>query len=83
MRKESIARRVYRRREQACGDVFDYIERFSNARGRHSTLGYVIPIQFKKYSRSLGGVHRTGGSPECNTHSLVGRSGRLRRRDKY
>jgi transposase len=35
-------------REQARADVFDYIERFYNPRRRHSTLGYVSPIQFEK-----------------------------------
>jgi hypothetical protein len=29
-------------------DVFDYIERFYNPTRRHSTLGYVSPIQFEK-----------------------------------
>jgi putative transposase len=28
--------------------VFDYIERFYNARRRHSTLGYLSPIEFEK-----------------------------------
>jgi putative transposase len=28
-------------------DVFDYIERFYNPRRRHSTLGYVSPVQFE------------------------------------
>jgi putative transposase len=48
MKTERIARKVYRSREQAQADVFDYIERFYNPRRRHSTLGYVSPIQFEK-----------------------------------
>ena len=48
MKTERIARKVYRSREQARADVFDYIERFHNPRRRHSTLGYVSPIQFEK-----------------------------------
>jgi putative transposase len=48
MKTERIARKVYRSREQARADVFDYIERFYNPRRRHSTLGYVSPIQFEK-----------------------------------
>ena len=35
-------------RDQAKADVFDYIERFYNARRRHSTLGYLSPMQFEK-----------------------------------
>ena len=29
-------------------DVFDYIECFYNPRRRHSTLGYLSPIDFEK-----------------------------------
>ncbi|PKP77449.1 MAG: hypothetical protein CVT81_09225 [Alphaproteobacteria bacterium HGW-Alphaproteobacteria-3] len=29
-------------------DVFDYIERFYNPRHRHSTLGYLSPMEFEK-----------------------------------
>ncbi|HWH74267.1 MAG TPA: IS3 family transposase, partial [Methylibium sp.] len=31
----------------ARSDVFDYIERFYNPTRRHSTLGYVSPIEFE------------------------------------
>jgi putative transposase len=48
LKTERTARRVYRRREQARSDVFDYIERFYNPTRRHSTLGYVSPIEFEK-----------------------------------
>ncbi|MBI2746267.1 MAG: IS3 family transposase, partial [Hydrogenophaga sp.] len=33
-------------------DVFDYIERFYNPTRRHSTLGYVSPIDFEKASEA-------------------------------
>ena len=32
---ERVARKVYRTRDQARADVFDYIERFYNPRRRH------------------------------------------------
>jgi putative transposase len=48
LKTERVARRVYRSREQARSDVFDYIERFYNPTRRHSTLGYISPIQFEK-----------------------------------
>jgi putative transposase len=48
LKTERTARRVYRSREQARSDVFDYIERFYNPTRRHSTLGYVSPIEFEK-----------------------------------
>ena len=48
LKTERTARKTYRTRDQARADVFDYIERFYNAVRRHSTLGYVSPIEFEK-----------------------------------
>ena len=48
LKTERTARKVYRSREQARSDVFDYIERFYNPTRRHSTLGSVSPINFEK-----------------------------------
>ena len=48
LKTERTARKVYRSRDQARSDVFDYIERFYNPTRRHSTLGYVSPIEFEK-----------------------------------
>ena len=45
MKTERTARKAYRSREQARADVFDYIERFYNPTRRHSTLGYISPVQ--------------------------------------
>ncbi|QKD19630.1 transposase [Mesorhizobium sp. NZP2077] len=39
LKTERTARKVYRTRDNARADVFDYIERFYNPRRRHSTLG--------------------------------------------
>lgn len=50
MKTERISRKTYRTREQARADVFDYIERFYNPTRRHSTLGYVSPVQFEEAS---------------------------------
>ncbi len=52
MKTERVARKVYRTREEIRGDVFDYIERFYNPLRRHSTLGYVSPIEFEKAQRA-------------------------------
>jgi putative transposase len=48
LKTERVGRKVYRSREQARSDVFDYIERFYNPTRRHSTLGYVSPVQFEE-----------------------------------
>ena len=47
LKTERTAKKVYRTREQARADVFDYIECFYNPTRRHSTLGYVSPLQFE------------------------------------
>jgi hypothetical protein len=47
---EGTARKAYRTRDQARADVFDYIERSYNARRRHSTLGYLSPVEFEKWA---------------------------------
>ncbi len=51
LKTERTARKMYRTRDQAKADVFDYIERFYNPKRRHSTLGYVSPIEFEKQVR--------------------------------
>ena len=50
LKTERIARKTYRTRNQARQDVFDYIERFYNPTRRHSTLGYLSPMDFEKQS---------------------------------
>ena len=47
LKTERTARKTYRTRDEAKADVFDYIERFYNPRRRHSTLGYVSPMEFE------------------------------------
>jgi putative transposase len=45
---ERVNRRgVYKTRQEAKADVFDYIECFYNPRRRHSTIGYVSPVNFE------------------------------------
>ncbi len=52
LKTERIARKVYRTRDQARADVFDYIERFYNPRRRHSTNGYLSPIEFEAMAQT-------------------------------
>jgi putative transposase len=47
LKTERMARKTYRTRDQARADVFDYIERFYNPKRRHSTLGYLSPMEFE------------------------------------
>ena len=48
LKTERIRGQVYRTRDQARSDVFDYIERFYNPTRRHSTLGYLSPMQYEE-----------------------------------
>jgi putative transposase len=48
LKTERTDRKVYRSRNQARADVFDFIERFYNPRRRHSTIGYLSPIEFER-----------------------------------
>jgi len=47
LKTERTARKTYRTRDEAKADVFDYIERFYNAKCRHSTIGYRSPMEFE------------------------------------
>jgi putative transposase len=48
LKTERIERKTYRTRNEARADVFDYIERFYNATRRHSTIGYLSPVEFER-----------------------------------
>ncbi len=50
LKKERIKKRVYKTREFARADVFDYIEVFYNRNRRHSHLGGVSPEAFEQAS---------------------------------
>jgi putative transposase len=47
LKTERTAAKMYRTRDQAKADVFDYIECFYHPRRRHSTLGYLSPMEFE------------------------------------
>ena len=48
LKTERTRRKNYLTRDQARADVFDYIERFYNPTRRHSTLGYLSPVEFER-----------------------------------
>ena len=52
LKTERIARKVYRTRDQARADAFDTIERFYKPRRRHSTIGYLSPMEFERNAAS-------------------------------
>jgi putative transposase len=52
LKTERTSRKNYQSRDDARADVFDYIERFYNPRRRHSTLGYMSPVDYEKMALS-------------------------------
>ena len=48
LKTERTARKIYRTRDDAKADVFDYIERFYTPNRRHSTIGYLSPVEFER-----------------------------------
>ena len=52
LKRERVRRQTYKTRDEAKADVFDYIECFYNRKRRHSTLGYISPVEFE--NRSVG-----------------------------
>ena len=47
LKTERTSRKTYRTRDEAKADVFDYIECFYNPKRRHSTIGYLSPVEFE------------------------------------
>jgi len=51
LKKERIKKRIYKIRDLAKADIFDYIEVFYNRQRRHSHLGGVSPEAFERASK--------------------------------
>ncbi len=49
LKRERIKRRVYRGREEARRDIFDYIELFYNTTRKHGHNGLLSPRQFEQW----------------------------------
>ena len=48
LKTERIVKKVYSNRDAARTDVFDDIARFYNTVRRHSTIGYISPVEFER-----------------------------------
>jgi putative transposase len=56
LKKELIRRRSWPTRRELTGEVFEYIEAFYNPIRRHSTLGYLSPVDFENSTLTAGGL---------------------------
>jgi len=48
LKKEKVRWHIYRTREEAKSEIFDYIEVFYNRARRHKHLGNISPEAFEK-----------------------------------
>lgn len=48
LKRERIRRKVYKSRDEARQDIFDYIEMFYNPKRKHSTNGMLSPVEFER-----------------------------------
>ena len=48
LKTERIGKTVYWTRDHVRAQVFGYIERFYTTVRRHSTIGYVSPVEFER-----------------------------------
>jgi transposase InsO family protein len=58
LKTELVYRRQFQNRQEAQTAIFAYIEGFYNRRRRHSTLGYLSPVEFEQRTSLVeDGVH--------------------------
>ena len=52
LKRERIRRKVYRSRDEARQDVFDYTEMFYNPKRKHVRNGMLSPVEFEKQKKT-------------------------------
>lgn len=52
LKRERIRRKIYRSRDEARQDVFDYIEMFYNPKRKHVRNGMLSPVEFEKQQKT-------------------------------
>ena len=51
LKREQIGRWVYKTREEARQDIFDYIEMFYNSKRKHVRNGMLSPVEFERQKK--------------------------------
>jgi transposase InsO family protein len=52
LKNELVNHRVFESRAEAMSAIFEYIEVFYNRKRRHSTIGYLSPVEFERVAQS-------------------------------
>jgi hypothetical protein len=71
LKTQRLGWRQYRTRNELRAEVFDHIERFYNPKRRHSTIGYISPVQFEICNVLKRCVRETGGGPGASRYPLI------------
>lgn len=53
LKRERIKNRIYKTRDEARADIFDYIEVFYNRKRRHGNNGGLAPVEYERISERL------------------------------
>jgi putative transposase len=57
LKRERIKKKIYRTRDEARSDVFDYIEMFYNCKRKHGFNNLLSPVEYEnRYQERLGSV---------------------------
>jgi putative transposase len=48
LKQELVYRRLFTTHDEARSAIFEYLEGFYNRRRRHSTLGYLSPMEYER-----------------------------------
>ncbi len=57
LKRERIKKKIYKTRDEARGDVFDYIEMFYNCKRKHGSNNLLSPVEYEnRYQERLGSV---------------------------
>ena len=51
LKRERIRRKIYKTREEARQDIFDYIEMFYNPKRKHVRNGMLSPVEFERQKK--------------------------------
>ena len=56
LKKELVHRQAWPTRRELASEVFEYVEAFYNRQRRHSTLGYLSPLEYENSTLSDRGA---------------------------